>query len=127
MGMRRKLMGLALLVWSMAAGATELTIQLSGSQPLSHKTVRYQCDAQGAASGLPAAAFTVEYINGAGNSLVVVPVHGSSRIFANITSASGARYAAGQYIWWEAGGAVNFYSDSLAGKTQSSCHRVSAQ
>ena len=68
--MRRKLIGLALLAWSLAAGATELTIQLSGSQPISRKTVEYQCDAQGAATGLPAAAFPVEYINGAGNSLV---------------------------------------------------------
>ena len=74
--------------------------------------------------GLPATAFPVEYINGAGNSLAVVEVHGNSMIFANINSGSGARYAAGQYIWWEAGGAVTFYSDSLAGKAQSACHRV---
>ena len=61
-------------------------------------------------------------INGAGNSLVMVPVHGTSLIFANVNSGSGARYAAGQYIWWEAGGTVTFYSDSLAGKMQSACH-----
>ena len=122
--MQWKLIALAVLGWSVVAGATELTIQLSGSQPLSRKTISYRCDAQAAATGLPAGTFDVEYINGAGNSLVVVPVHGSSMIFANITSASGARYAAGQYIWWEAGGAVTFYSDSLAGKIQSTCHRA---
>jgi membrane-bound inhibitor of C-type lysozyme len=109
------------------AGATDLTIHLKGTQPLTRKTVQYQCDAQGAAMGLPATAFPVEYINGAGNSLVVVPVHEASLIFANVSSGSGARYAAGQYIWWEAGGAVTFYSDSLAGKTQSSCHRAGAK
>jgi membrane-bound inhibitor of C-type lysozyme len=108
------------------AGATDLTIHLKGTQPLTRKTVQYQCDAKGAAIGLPAAAFPVEYINGAGNSLVVVPVHDTSLIFANVNSGSGARYAAGQYIWWEAGGAVTFYSDSLAGKTQSTCHRAGA-
>ncbi len=59
------------------AGATDLTIHLNGTQPVSRKTVQYQCDAQGAAMGLPATAFPVEYINGAGNSLAVVPVHGS--------------------------------------------------
>src|ERR1700722_20299223 len=109
------------------AGASYLTIHLNGSQPVSRKTVQYQCDAKAAALGLPATAFPVEYINGAGNSLAVVEVQGNSMIFANINSGSGARYAAGQYIWWEAGGAVTFYSDSLAGKTQSSCHRAGAK
>jgi membrane-bound inhibitor of C-type lysozyme len=123
-----ELMMMAALGCSTAvAGATDLTIHLKGTQPLTRKTVQYQCDGQGAAMGLPAAAFPVGYINGAGNSLVIVPVHETSLIFANINSGSGARYAAGQYIWWEAGGAVTFYSDSLAGKTQSACHRAGAK
>jgi membrane-bound inhibitor of C-type lysozyme len=121
------LLMIAALGWSTLAGATDLTIHLTGSQPLSRKTVQYQCDGQAAASGLPATAFPVEYINGAGNSLVIVPVQGASLIFTNVSSASGARYAAGQYIWWDAAGSVNFYSDSLAGKTQSACHRLNAR
>ncbi len=118
---------LAALGYSTLAGATDLTIHLNGTQPLSRKTVQYQCDAKGAAMGLPAGAFAVEYINGAGNSLVVVPVHEASLIFANVVSGSGARYAAGPYIWWDAQGSVNFYSDSIAGKMQSACHRVNAK
>jgi membrane-bound inhibitor of C-type lysozyme len=121
------LLMVAALGWGTLAGATDLTIHLSGSQPLSRKTVQYQCDAQAAATGLPATVFQVEYINGGGNSLVIVPVQGASLIFTNVTSASGARYAAGQYIWWDAAGSVNFYSDSLAGKSQSACHRVGAK
>jgi membrane-bound inhibitor of C-type lysozyme len=117
----------AVLGWSTLAGATDLTIHLSGSQSIYRKRVQYQCDAQAAATGLPATAFQVEYINGGGNSLVIVPVHGSSLIFTNVTSASGARYAAGQYIGWDAAGSVNFYSDSLAGKSQSACHRADAK
>ena len=76
------------LGYSTLAGATDLTIHLNGTQPVSRKTVQYQCDAKGAAMGLPATAFPVEYINGAGNSLAVVPVHGVSLIFANVSSAS---------------------------------------
>jgi membrane-bound inhibitor of C-type lysozyme len=121
------LLMVAMLGWSTLAGATDLTIHLSGTQPISRKTVQYQCDGQSAATGLPATAFSVEYINGGGNSLVIVPVNGASLIFTNVTSASGARYAAGQYIWWDAAGSVNFYSDSLAGKSQSACHRVGAK
>jgi membrane-bound inhibitor of C-type lysozyme len=120
------LLMVAALGWSTLAGAADLTIHLNSSQPISRKTVQYQCDAQAAATGLPATVFSVEYINGGGNSLVIVPVHGASLIFTNVSSASGARYAAGQYIWWDAAGSVNFYSDSLAGKSQSACHRAGA-
>ena len=80
------LLMMAALGWSTLAGAADLTIHLSGSQPISRKTVQYQCDGQAAATGLPATAFPVEYINGAGNSLVIVPVHGASLIFTNVTS-----------------------------------------
>lgn len=118
------IVGLAVLGSSTFAAATDLTIHLGGTQPLARHTVQYQCDAKGVAMGLPAGTFPVEYINGAGNSLVIVPVNKTSLIFANIMSGSGARYAAGQYIWWDAAGGVTFYSDSLAGKTQSVCHRI---
>ena len=117
--------GAAVIAWSALAGASDLTIHLSGSQPLSRNTAKYQCDAQRAKMGLPAGIFSVEYINGAGNSLAVVPVGGNSLIFANVVSGSGARYAAGQYIWWDAGGRwTTFSSDSIAGKMSSDCHRV---
>jgi len=119
--------GMAALGFSTVAAATELTIHLDGSQLISRQTVQYQCSAQGVAMGLPVTSFSVEYIDGAGNSLAIVPIHGMSLIFAIMSSASGARYASGPYTWWEAGGAVNFYSDSLAGKMQSSCHRLSAR
>jgi membrane-bound inhibitor of C-type lysozyme len=121
---KRVLTGVGVLVWSGLAGATELTIHLSGSQPVIPTTVKYECDVPGVTMGLPAGVFSVQYLNGAGNSLVVVPVGGSSLIFANVVSGSGARYAAGQYIWWEAGGGVTFSSDSIAGKMSSTCHRV---
>jgi membrane-bound inhibitor of C-type lysozyme len=117
--------GLAVLSWSVVGSASDLTIHLNGSEPISRKTVRYQCDAQGSKMGLPAEVFSVEYVNGAGNSLAIVPVGRHSLIFANIMSGSGARYAALQYIWWDAGGrGVTFSSDSIAGNLTSECHRV---
>lgn len=78
--------------------------------------------------GLPAGTFSVEYLNGAGNSLAILPVNGTSLVFANIVSGSGAQYAARQYIWWDAAGrSVSFSSDSLAGKMRSECHRVDSR
>ena len=110
------------------AGATDVTIHLNGITTGLAKDRAIPMRRSGLPPwAFPRTAFPVEYINGAGNSLAVVRVHGMSLIFANVMSGSGARYAAGQYIWWEAAGSVNFYSDSLAGKMQSACHRVHAK
>ena len=119
------LIGMSVLAYGACAGATDLTIHLNGSQPVSRNTLKIQCDAQGVKMGLPAGVFSVEYLNGAGNSLAVVPVGGSSLIFANVMSGSGARYAAKEFIWWDAGGrGITFSSDSLAGKMSSTCRRA---
>ena len=116
---------MSVLAYGAYAGATDLTIHLNGSQPISRNTVKVQCDAQGVKMGLPAGVFSVEYLNGAGNSLAVVPVGGSSLIFANVMSGSGARYAAREFIWWDAGGrGITFSSDTLAGKMSSTCRRA---
>ena len=48
------------------AGASDLRIHLNGNGTVERKTVKYQCDAQGAKMGLPAGVFAVEYLNGAG-------------------------------------------------------------
>ena len=119
------LMGIGVLSCSALAGATDLTIHLNGLQPVIRKTVKVQCDAQGSKMGLPASVFSVEYLNGAGNSLAIVPVGGDSLVFANVVAGSGARYAAKEFVWWDAGGrGITFSSDSLAGKMSSACHRV---
>lgn len=125
---KQSMIAIAILSAGAFATATDVTIHLKGSQAISRSTVQYQCDAQGAKMGLPAGTFSVEYLNGAGNSLAILPVSGTSLIFANIFSGSGARYAAKQYIWWDAAGrSVSFSSDSLAGKMRSECHRVDSR
>jgi membrane-bound inhibitor of C-type lysozyme len=45
----------------------------------------------------------VQYINAAPNFLALVPIEGKIMIFANTVSGSGAKYEAGQYIWWNKG------------------------
>jgi len=114
----------AIALSSVAASPEDITIHLPTSVAVSRKTVQYQCDAEGPKIGVPSGPFAAEYINGGGNSLVVVPISGKALIFSNVISASGARYAAQQYIWWEAKGTVTLYADSLSGKLQSSCQPV---
>jgi membrane-bound inhibitor of C-type lysozyme len=125
---RKMVTATGLLAACATASATDVTLHLKGSQAVSRSTVQYECDADGAKMGLPAGAFAVEYLNGAGNSLAILPVNGESIVFANIFSGSGARYAAKQFIWWDAAGrSVSFSSDSLAGKMRSECHRVNSK
>jgi membrane-bound inhibitor of C-type lysozyme len=120
-------LGIVAIETSSTALAEDLTIHLPASASLSRKSVQYQCDAQGAKIGLPSGPFSVEYINGGGNSLAVVPISGNALIFSNVMSASGARYTAQQFTWWEAHGTATLYSDSLAGKSRSACRPVGAK
>jgi membrane-bound inhibitor of C-type lysozyme len=69
------------LVVGTAGLGTELTIHLPRTVSISRKSVEYQCDGSGSKLGVPAGRFTVEYINGRGNSLAVVPVSGNALIF----------------------------------------------
>jgi membrane-bound inhibitor of C-type lysozyme len=118
---------MAVLVAMGLAGATQaedLTVHLPAGATISQKTVQYQCDAQGPKIGVPSGPFSVEYINGGGNSLAVVPISGNSIIFSNVMSGSGARYTAQQFTWWDAQGSVTLYSDAFSGKLQSVCHVV---
>jgi membrane-bound inhibitor of C-type lysozyme len=122
---RRVVVSAAVMGCSALAGASDLMIHLPGSQTFTRKMVKYWCDAQGSKLGLPAGVFSVEYINGAGNSLAVVPVSGKAMIFANVISGSGARYAAAQFIWWDAGGrGTIFSSGSMPENVTSECKSI---
>jgi membrane-bound inhibitor of C-type lysozyme len=119
--------GLGASLCSMSATTTNLTIKLAGSGPVSRKVVTFQCDAGGVELGLPAEPFQVVYLNGVGNSLAILPIHGRSLIFVTVLSGSGARYASDRYIWWDAGDrGVHLYSDSLDGKKETACRKVDA-
>jgi membrane-bound inhibitor of C-type lysozyme len=76
--------------------AGELTINLPDTAKVERRTISYQCKGLGR--------LQVEYINAVPNALAVVPIDGKPLVFANVLSGSGARYAAGRYIWWEKGG-----------------------
>ncbi len=110
---------------SAVAGASDLTIPLQGTGTFQRKTVKYQCDANGVKMGLPAGVFAVEYLNETNNHLAVVPVKGSSMIFVTVPSGSGAKYAAQEFVWWEAGGrGTTFESDFPGPKASSQCKEI---
>jgi membrane-bound inhibitor of C-type lysozyme len=121
----RMIVATGTLFLSASALASDLTIHLNGTDAVKRNAVRYQCDAQATKMGLPAGIFSVEYLNGAGNHLAVVPVKGNSMIFVTVPSGSGAKYAAEEFTWWEAGGrGTTFSSDFPGPKASSACHVV---
>jgi membrane-bound inhibitor of C-type lysozyme len=119
----RILTGVCVLSLSALAGASELSIK--GAGKFERKTVKYSCDANAAKMGLPAGAFEVEYLNETTNHLAVVPVKGKPMIFVTVPSGSGAKYAAQEFVWWEAGGrGTTFQSDFPGPKASSECKTV---
>jgi len=50
-----------------------------------------------------------------GQSFAVLPVKGTSMLFVNTVSASGAKYQAGSYTWWTKGPRANLY-DLMSGE-----------
>ena len=110
---------------SLAAHASDLHLQLTGNGAFSRKQVMFACDGQATALGLPAKAFPVEYINGAGNSLALISLGGRTLIFTSVASGSGARYAADKYTWSDGGPRGAFLSADVAGEhPQTLCREV---
>ena len=101
-----------------------MTISLTGSDPVTRSTAKYQCNGQAGALGLLTGVFSVQYLNGNSNSLAVFPIQGHSLIFASVMSGSGARYAVDPYIWCDAGAHgvhLSANPDSFSGKEQTAC------
>ncbi len=110
-----------------SAIAEDLSVRLPGVE-VTRIHASFECGADGVALGLPSGPFTVEYLNAGENHLAVLPIHGQALVFANVISDSGARYAAGRYIWWDAGArGVTLYADGVDGHPKAECHLVKKQ
>jgi membrane-bound inhibitor of C-type lysozyme len=75
--------------------AAEFTLGLELEGDVQTITANYDCGSE--------TPLTVTYLNAAPNFLAIVPVKGEDLIFVNTIAASGAKYEAGQYIWWNKG------------------------
>ena len=104
--------------------AEDLTVSLRGVE-ITRIQATFNCGAEGVALGLPSGPFTVEYLNAGDNHLAVLPLNGKKLVFANVISGSGARYAAGRYIWWDAGSrGVTLYATGIDGHPKADCRAV---
>jgi len=92
-------LSLASLAMAQPAAAEPLTIDLPA--PAERQTMSYVCSGD--------RKVTAEYINAGSSALAIVTVGGETLLMANVLSASGARYAGQQYVWWTKGNAADFY------------------
>lgn len=117
----------AMFLMGVATLAEDLTVSLPGVE-ITRIQASFECGPEGVALGLPSGPFPVEYVNAGENHLAVLPLHGKQQILANVISASGARYAAGRYIWWDAGDrGVTLYAEGIDGHRKADCHLVKKQ
>ena len=84
------------------AASSNIVITLGASGNFERKTVNYGC--QGDVETL-----AVDYINAAPNYLALIPLDGSKLVFNTVLAASGAKYAAGKYVWWNKGTDAELY------------------
>jgi len=134
--MIRKLTGAAIALTAMTAVASahaetgdSLSIPLSSSTDIHRQTVSYNCKAKKGASSaklravLPEKIVKVSYINAGDISLAVLPVDGKTQIFTDVIAASGAKYAAAEYVWWSKGDDAMFSSEMDA-SAMLTCHEI---
>lgn len=99
--MRIILFALPLFLASQAA-AFEFSVQIPtiADTQVERLAVTYDCSTT---------TLDVEYINADPISLVVFAYDGKPLLGSNLLSASGARYAGGQFIWWSKGRNASLY------------------
>ncbi|MEW6255547.1 MAG: MliC family protein [Pseudomonadota bacterium] len=85
---------LALASTASAQGAA-LSIPLPAGGDMRRESARYDCANLGRLG--------VDYVTAGAVALALLEINGQPRVFAQVLSGSGARYASGPYVWWTKG------------------------
>ena len=97
-----------LIVTPAMAVDTNLSVTLTTpSGAFEQSVIQYDCG--------PDTQLSVTYINAAPNFLAILtaPEEPASQIFASVQSGSGARYAAGKWVWWSKNTDANLFDVTL--------------
>lgn len=86
----------------------------SALSPRDMRDVRYTCEG---GKTLP-----VKYMTVGETPLAAMTLDGKTLVFANVISASGARYASGQYVWWTKG-PIGFLTDETLPGNRNALYR----
>jgi len=108
---------------------TSLSVPLSVSTEIQRQDVSYVCKAKKGASSakmrgvLAEKVVKVSYVNAGDISLAVLQIEGKTQIFSNVIAADGAKYVAGQYVWWTRSDEALFSSETDA-SAMLNCHEI---
>ena len=92
-------------VQSAGTATSTLVITLGTTGDFERKSVHYNCTGD-------ADSLTVDYINAPPNYLALLPIDGTTLVFNTVLAASGAKYAAGKYVFWSKGTDANLYDET---------------
>lgn len=96
-------------------GAIHIPVQ--HAEPIHTQQAAYHCTGSGSLlAHIGPETTQVRYINAGAISLVVLPVDGQTQVFSNVIAASGAKYVAGEFVWWTKGSTA-FFSSALLNNT----------
>jgi len=84
---------------------TSLQYVLTLTGDVERRQVEYECEGR-------EDLLMVEYVNAAPNFLALLTVEDELRVFANVVSASGARYASGRFVWWSDGAEASLFDET---------------
>ncbi len=98
--MRVSFTAIILAAATSAAMASTVTLELPGDAQVERNAVDYKCGDQ---------AVKAEYVNAGDNSLVVLKLADQTVVAVTVLSASGARYAGQNYVWWTKGDNADLY------------------
>lgn len=82
-------------------------VQLRSKNKIERTQTTYDCGSAGQ--------LAVTYINADPNFLAILPVPKQAQpiVFTSVIAGSGARYAAGKYVWWTKGNSASLYDVTL--------------
>ncbi|MBO4121081.1 MliC family protein [Cupriavidus gilardii] len=92
---RAVIAGVALLAATACSAPAQARPGIDGVRFDAPITVHYRCD--------EGKQLTARYFNSPDNQIAILRLDGKPLLFVTVLSASGARYAHGQYVWWTKG------------------------
>lgn len=109
-------MRISILALTIFATAGSVAADVALSIPLESGTLdSVQSETYSCGDGEP---FAVQYVNSGANALAILPIDGEDRIFVNVVSASGAKYASGADVWWTKGETATLENEMEEGSLQ---------
>lgn len=108
-----------------AAPQNSFSIPLKPAVAVKTKKASYRCLGDPALlAHFSSQTVPVTYINAGETSLAILPINGQTLVFANVVAASGAKYAADNFVWWTKEKEAFFTQRNAGGAAHVTCREL---